>query len=148
MAMIIRKYHLKDQQALLDLLKLNTPKYFSVAEQSDFIAYLKSSLEDYFVVELRDEVVGCGGVNYFLSENLACISWDIIHPKYQNQGIGKVLLKYRIDQIFSNPDIQSIVVRTSQHVSIFYEKAGFQLIRIVENYWALGYDLYEMRLKK
>lgn len=145
--MVIRKYNDKDQKSLVSILKLNTPKYFSPKEQSDFIDYLNSSIQDYFVVELDGQVVGGGGINYFLSQGIARISWDIIHPQYQNRKIGTNLLNYRLDRIHSNLSIDCIVVRTSQHAFHFYEKTGFELNKIVKDYWAPGFNFYEMKLK-
>ena len=97
---MIRKYKKEDQEKLLDLLRLNTPKYFAVSEEEDFIDYLNEEVEHYFVVEKENKIVGSGGFNLgFDDGKTARIAWDIIHPDYQGQGIGKKLTLYRIDQI-------------------------------------------------
>jgi N-acetylglutamate synthase-like GNAT family acetyltransferase len=48
---------------LLELLRLNTPKYFAPEEKAEFVSYLTHEIEQYFVVELYGEILGCGGVN-------------------------------------------------------------------------------------
>ncbi|GAA4396504.1 GNAT family N-acetyltransferase [Nibrella viscosa] len=142
--MTIRSYTDADRDAVLALLRLNTPAYFAESEEADLVDYLHHHSQHYFVVELDNEIVGCGGFNLFDEEKLARISWDIIHPYHQGKGLGRQLTQYRIDRIKEYPHIHTIVVRTSQLVYTFYEKFGFVLRKIVNNYWAEGYDLYYM----
>lgn len=146
-SMTIRPYETTDQQAVLDIFRLNTPEFFDADEEQDLIEYLNNRLEDYFVVEHEGEVLGAGGVNYMEDAITARISWDMIHPRTQGKGIGSVLVKHRIKHIKSKSSIQVIVVRTSQVAFKFYAKFGFEVIAITKNYWAIGFDLYYMELK-
>jgi [ribosomal protein S18]-alanine N-acetyltransferase len=141
---MIRPYTRSDKPALIALLKLNIPKYFAEAEEADFVEYLEQHLEDYFVVEEAGVIVGAGGINYFPNEKLARLSWDVVHPSYQGKGIGRGLTQHRINHIKANPGISLIVVRTTQLVYPFYQKIGFTLIKTEKDYWAEGFDLYEM----
>lgn len=143
---MIRQYIERDKPALLHMLRLNTPAYFDVAEEQDYSEYLDRHIEDYFVVEQNDIIVGAGGINYFTDENLARISWDIIHPDQQGRGLGKMLTLYRINQIKNKPGMHFIVVRTTQLVYPFYEKLGFELLKTEKNFWAKGLDLYHMQM--
>ncbi len=145
-SLLIDNYQPTYFDQLIRLLRLNTPHYFAAQEEADFIRYLKSELEDYFVVFIQDEIVACGGINYDLANNLAIISWDIVHPKYHGKSIGKRLLAYRINNIRSNKSVSKIIVRTSQHTFGFYEKVGFKLKLIDEDFWAEGIDLYQMEI--
>jgi len=142
----IRAYSKNDKQAVLELLKSNTPKYFDPSEEKDFISYLEDEIEDYFVVEKNNLIIGSGGINYFYIEKVARISWDMISSKAQCRGIGKRLLLHRIDRIKQNPLIDHIVVRTSQHAYRFYEKLGFGVEKIEKNFWAKDFDLYLMQM--
>lgn len=141
---IIREYAQKDQKEVLQILRLNTPAFFAEAEETDFVHYLQHEREDYFVLELNGIIIGCGGINYSDNKTSGKISWDMLHPEYQGKGFGKMLLKYRIEQLLNTPEIRQILVRTSQLVYTFYEKSGFHLLEIVKDYWAEGYDLYLM----
>ncbi|WP_338766187.1 GNAT family N-acetyltransferase [Bernardetia sp. ABR2-2B] len=145
----IRAYQKSDKQELIELIKLNIPTYFEESEEKDFIEYLEKYKEDYFVVESKTtkKIIGCGGVNYFLDEPtaLARMSWDIIHPNFQGQGIGKCLLLHRINHI-KKQNIKLIVVRTSQLAYKFYQKAGFELEKVEKDFWAKGFDLYQMKM--
>lgn len=143
---MIRPYLPHDEQNLLTLLKLNTPRFFDPSEAADFADYLENHLEDYFVVEVEGNIVGCGGINYFLEEATARLSWDIVHPDYQGRGIGKTLTQHRINEIEKNSEINTILVRTTQLVYLFYEKMGFAIEKTKEDFWAPGFDLYQMKM--
>lgn len=144
MSIVIRKYESKDQEKVLELFRLNTPKYFDDSEEKDLIHYLKNEIEDYFVIALENEIVGCGGINYFYDDNIARLSWDFLNPQFQGQGFGSQIVQFRLEIISANRQINNIVVRTSQYVDKFYEKMGFELHSITKDYWAKGYDLYVM----
>lgn len=141
---LIREYKINDYYKLCDLLKLNIPKYFHIEEYPDFEKYLSEEIETYFVAEIDEVIVGCGGINFKTNENTSMLSWDIIHPEYQGKGIGKKILKHRINFIKENYSTYKIIVRTSQIVYEFYEKQGFKLLEIHQDFWAKGFDMYKM----
>ncbi len=144
---MIKPYSSEHKNDLINLIRLNTPRYFDVSEEIELIKYLDSQTEDYYVVEKDEKIIGCGGINYEVDKNSAFISWDIIHPDYQGKGIGKELLEFRINKIKTMGLYSQIIVRTSQFTFKFYGKAGFKLIEIVKDYWAKGFNLYYMELK-
>ena len=131
----IREYQPTDKNAVIDLIRQNTPAYFAPKEEADFSNYLDSERELYFVLLLNKKVVGCGGINFTKDKASGKISWDIIHPQYQGKSLGAQLLKYRIE---------ILTVRTSQLAYKFYEKQGFTLKEIQRDYWAKGFDMYSM----
>lgn len=132
---------------MLKLIQLNTPKYFAASEAEEFASYLDRELEDYFVYRRDGEILGCAGINYFLELSHARLSWDMIHPQHQGQGIGGALTTHRINHIKqAQPDLSKVIVRTSQLVYPFYEKFGFTLQKTVSDFWAKGLDLYQMEL--
>jgi|SRR5690554_3868293 len=143
---MIRKYSNKDKPRVIELLQLNTPDYFNVSEEKEFENYLDHNIEDYFVFEINSEIIGAGGINYFLTEKFARISWDIIHPKSQGKGVGKSLIQFRLNQLKNHPEIETIQVRTSQLVYKFYEKMGFELVKVEKDYWAKNLHLYQMKM--
>ncbi|MBD1398520.1 GNAT family N-acetyltransferase [Pontibacter sp. JH31] len=143
---MIRPYATTDREALLHILRLNTPRYFAPEEEADFAAYLDEHLEAYFVVEQAGQIVGAGGLNYFDDNTWARISWDLIHPDFQGQGIGKALTQFRIEEARKQPNLRLIQVRTSQLVYPFYQKLGFVLEKVEKDFWAVGFDLYQMNL--
>jgi ribosomal-protein-alanine N-acetyltransferase len=145
---MIRAYNKNDKSELIGLLKLNTPKYFAPSEEIDFIEYLENHSGNYFVVEESNSIVGAGGINYgFDHGDTARISWDIIHPDKQGEGIGTKLTSFRIEEIKKNRNVMKVVVRTTQLVQEFYRKNGFELKKIEKDYWAKGFDLYQMEIE-
>ena len=144
--MSIRHYNENDLSAVLQLLRKNTPEYFALDEEAHYIEYLRLDSDHYYVMEIDGVVVGCGGINYFPNEQVARISWDIVHPDHQGKGIGKQLILFRIARIKKNPEIKIIRVRTSQVVYKFYEKMGFVLEKVVDDFWSEGFHLYQMNI--
>lgn len=142
--MTIREYTPSDLGVILQLFRLNTPRYFSIAEENDLMDYLENHAGHFFIVESGGVIAGCGGYNLFPEQADARISWDIFHPDFQGQGLGSALLHYRIDRLNAVPGLKTITVRTSQLVYPFYEKFGFELKEMVKDYWADGFDLYRM----
>ena len=144
---MIRAYIKEDKVKLVELLRLNTPVFFAVEEKTCFVDYLDNEIESYFVFELNNEVIGAGGINYgFDGGKTVRISWDMVHPEHHRNGIGPKLTQYRIQEIKKNPQIETIIVRTTQLVYKFYEKMGFELEKKKLNFWAEGIDLYQMKI--
>jgi ribosomal-protein-alanine N-acetyltransferase len=142
--MIIRSYNKSDDANIIELLRLNTPQYFAPAEEADLIDYLADHTHNYFVIEIDKTIVGCGGINITNGGEVARISWDIIHPEQHGKGFGAALTKHRLQKIKEIPGIKTVWVRTTQLAYLFYQKQGFDLKRIEENYWANGFHLYQM----
>ncbi len=142
----IRAYSPKDKPRLLVLLQLNTPKYFSAEEEKDFSCYLDHEREAYFVVEVNNKIVGCGGIN--TENDKGILSWAFFHPNYQHQGLGSQLVAYRLHYLLKYKQISTIIVRTSQHTYKFYEKNGFKKLSVKTDFWAKGYHLYEMEYQQ
>ena len=144
---MIREYKSIDKNAVLELIRLNIPKYFASNEEDDFSRYLDSEIELYYVLFFDKKLVGCGGINFSDNRMTGKISWDILYPEYQGKSLGTYLLEYRIKKLKSIDRVQRITVRTSQLAYKFYEKRGFELLEVKKDYWARGFDMYRMEYK-
>lgn len=142
----IREYEIKDKDAVINLIRLNTPENFAPEEEAELTNYLDSERELYYVLLYDRKIVGSGGINFADNNTTGKISWDILHPDYQGKSLGTQLVKHRIEKLKSIGNIQKITVRTSQFAYKFYEKQGFELFEIIKDYWAEGFDLYNMKL--
>ncbi|MGB3227706.1 MAG: GNAT family N-acetyltransferase [Saprospiraceae bacterium] len=127
---------------------MNTPEFFAIDEEEDLKKYLETERELYYVLLYDGKIVGCGGINFADGKTTGKISWDIFRPDYQGKSLGSKLLKHRIDKLNSIESTQKITVRTSQVAYKFYEKQGFELFEIKKDYWADGFDLYNMEYKQ
>ncbi|MFN8278684.1 MAG: GNAT family N-acetyltransferase [Saprospiraceae bacterium] len=145
---MIREYATQDKKEVLHLFRLNIPMYFGAEEEIEFIKYLETGRELYYVLLFEQIIVGCGGIHFADEGTTGKICWDIIHPEYQGKSLGTQLLKFRMKKLHDMPTIRKINVRTSQVVYKFYENNGFELIEIVKDYWANGFDMYLMIYKK
>ena len=144
---MIREYKSIDKNAVLELIRLNIPKYFASSEEDDFSRYLDSEIELYYVLFFDKKLVGCGGINFSDNRMTGKISWDILHPEYQGKSLGTYLLEYRIKKLKSIDSVQRITVRTSQLAYKFYEKRSFELLEVKKDYWARGFDMYRLEYK-
>lgn len=142
--MTIRKYTPVDKTRVIELFRLNTPKYFSPIEEDGLIDYLTYHSDNYFVAEEDDMIVGSAGFNLSEDGKTGKLSWDIINPNSHGKGIGTTLTKYRIQKLNEIKSVEIISVRTSQVVYKFYEKFGLELQEVVNDYWAPGFDLYRL----
>lgn len=142
--MIIREYAGSDKNRILELLRLNTPEFFSPNEEKDLSYYLDNEADNYFVLVMEGKIVGCGGFNLTEDGKTAKISWDIFDQGYQGKGLGSALTRFRIEKIKENKQVKTLSVRTSQLVYPFYEKFGLRLREVVKDFWDEGFDLYQL----
>ncbi len=140
----IREYEDRDRADVLNLITLNTPKYFAPEERGDLAHYLDHERELYYVILFDGYLIGCGGINLNTDKTVGRISWDILHPGYQGKALGSHLLLYRIQKMKAFPNMAKIIVKTSQLAYRFYEKNGFKVIETIKDHWAKGFDLYYM----
>lgn len=88
------------------------------------------------IIEIDSELVG--EMNYRIFDNLAEIGIKICDFNYQGKGYGAKALKMLIKYLFSEMDVDKIILDTNlkntraQHV---YEKLGFQKVRVNIDAW-------------
>lgn len=145
---MIRPYKRTDKNEVVELLRLNIPKYFDTTEEVDFIDYLDNHIGSYFVLIDAGSIISAGGINFgFDDGKTARISWDMVHPDMHGKGFGSKLTEFRINEIKKHNQVNKIVVRTTQLVYPFYEKNGFTLEKTEKDYWAPGFDLYQLKIE-
>jgi len=145
---MIRPYQEKDLPSLVNILILNTPKYFNIDEVEDFKRHIDIHASDYFVVVDESDTV-LGGSGYLITEDTrtAHISWIFFNPKIQKKGYGSVAVNHCIDCIKENGSVSQVIVLTSQLAYRFFETFGFTLQATKEDYWGPGLDYYKMDME-
>ena len=98
---------------------------------------------------LTDEtgaIVGCGGYAYSGEDGTADLCWGMVRRELHGTGLGRRLTELRIERSREDPRVKAIALRTSQHTAGFYERLGFQVLRVTEDAYAPGLHRYDMRL--
>jgi len=146
-ALNINPYKKSDKQILQEILEHNIPKYFDPKELQDFVQYLDKYSDTYFTVSADENIKGGFGYVIDDEERTGSITWIFFHPDYCEKGLGTFSLNYCLAILKSNPSVNKILVKTSQHANLFFEKFGFVLIKMKQDYWGKGLDLYSMELQ-
>jgi ribosomal protein S18 acetylase RimI-like enzyme len=156
--MNIRHYEAADREACIDIFESNTPRYFDPLELEDFnrwldgkdrniLSYNTTKEEYFYVLEVENKIIACGGYYIPIDENRGNMVWGMVHEKFHKAGFGSALLSYRINEIKQNYPGYIISLDTTQHSFIFFEKLGFTVTAIQNNYYGENLDRYDMILK-
>ncbi|ACU59965.1 GNAT family N-acetyltransferase [Chitinophaga pinensis] len=129
----------------------NVPDYFATAEIAQFEDWLDKMNEDlmywhYYVVLSGDILIGCGGFVYEEKLNRVTFAWGLINRKYHRQGMGKLLLTYRLEKIRTLYAGADIILDTTQFSHTFFEQYGFVTVKYTENGYTMGLHRYDMIL--
>lgn len=131
-------------EALLELIRLNTPQYFARYEEEEFKDYLETKTELYYIFEHDGHVVAGAGVNFSEDKKEAFMSWGMVHPNLHGKGIGTIMTNYRLQVLQKTEGLEKITLKTSQKTSAFYEKLGFDTKFTKKDFWSEGLDLVQM----
>jgi ribosomal protein S18 acetylase RimI-like enzyme len=140
---MIRPFTDKDRPTLIQLFRLNSPRYFDPAEEDDYIEYLDTHPDSYFVLEWGGKVWGAGGY-HCVNEETGRLSWFIIHPARKGIGYGTGLVKHCLNALSQRPAMRRATIWTSQLAAPFFQRFGFHTREIKNNYWGDALDLYLM----
>lgn len=110
---------------------------------------LKQQSEEDYIIRLvegeEDEILGyvCYG-KAPLTDAVYDLYWIIIHPAYQNQGAGSLLLNYT-EQDLKRRQARLLLIETSSLPAYakpraFYSKHGFREIARIKDYYEQGDD--------
>lgn len=129
----------------IEIFRSNLPKFFAIEELQLFENFLDDDTEEnYFVVKIDGQVVGCGGFFLDTRDNMAGLSWGMVHADYHGRGIGKAFTQYRIDLLKKTYPTLPYKIETSQHTAEFYKKNGFRTVDVVPDGFGKGIDKYTM----
>ncbi len=154
----IRLYNKLDKEQCLLAFKSNVPKFFTIEEIEDFDSFLdmldaveedKNSIikTSYFVVELNNNIIGCGGLGDKDNKQIVSLAWGLIHNEFHKMGFGEKLLTYRLAFIKEQFPLFPVVIDTTQYSYKFFEKYGFKTTQITNDYYTVGMHRYDMVLE-
>jgi ribosomal protein S18 acetylase RimI-like enzyme len=144
---IIRAFQASDKEALIKILKANTPKYFDPNEIDDFEAYIDQRASTYLCVEQDGQIIG--GAGYYVNniDLSGRIKWVFFKPEFHKQGLGKLIIEHCIKELESHKLVRNLMLTTSQLAYPFFEKFGFKTTQTKKDYWGPGLDFYLMEKK-
>jgi predicted GNAT family N-acyltransferase len=132
----------------------NMPKFFDTSEFPLFSNYLagheerlrsgKPFQDKYFVMQDGYQLVACGGVDLKPDERRANLVWGMVDNAKHRQGLGETFLRFRLEMVQQFIPGGHIVLDTTQHSYGFFEKNGFVVKKITNDYYAPGMHRYDM----
>src|SRR5690606_15287577 len=131
-------------------------KYFAPHELKDFDEWLDKQrdrhtlggTDEYFVVELDGKIIACGGYCMNPEKTQARLTWGLVIDELHEQGIGKMFVEYRIEAIRDQFQGCEIALDTTQHTYPFFEKVGFKVAQVTDNFYTEGLHRYDMVLEQ
>ena len=144
--LVFRPYIPDYKDSCINIFVSNTPNYFGVHELDDFRKFLDTLPCPYYVVTRNDEVLACGGYGVDQQKNTVVLAWGMARADLHKQGLGTFLLAERLKQIYQDFGETVVEIDTSQHSKGFFERFGFEVGIITENYYAPGLHRVDMQL--
>ncbi|WP_089807780.1 GNAT family N-acetyltransferase [Chitinophaga sp. YR627] len=137
--------------ACMEAFVSNVPDYFTSAEIVQFEDWLDKMSEErmywhYYVVLSEDSLIGCGGFVYEEKLSRVTFAWGLVHRNFHKQGMGKLLLQYRLDRIRTLYPGADIILDTTQFSYTFFEQYGFVTVKYTEDGYTTGMHRYDMIL--
>jgi ribosomal-protein-alanine acetyltransferase len=103
--------------------------------------------EGFVIAKNKEKVLGYGILKKEIDKGLI-FSLGVL-PEMQNQGIGKEIMK-RLIEIAKKENLKKIYLHTKEtnfKAIAFYQKFGFNIIKLKENYYSTGENAYLMELE-
>jgi amino-acid N-acetyltransferase len=117
----IRRVLKKDVRAVLTLIRQSVDSAELVKRtRADILAHL----EDYWVLEIDRNLVGCVAVHLHTAEKMAELACLYVHKGSEGQGYGRKLMAFA-EQLAAERGMQYIFALSTQTYSYFQQKGGF-----------------------
>ncbi|MCH7850365.1 MAG: GNAT family N-acetyltransferase [Nanoarchaeota archaeon] len=141
--MKIRKATKKDSLQILNIMKLNSPKYSKTLARKEINEMFSKSLikPTYLVAEEKGKLAGCGGfIPSWVDNNVYDIFWLSVHPNFKNKGVGKNIVRHLIKEVRKIKDPIAKLIIISTKIPLFFRNLGFKKIskKYDRNYILMG----------
>lgn len=139
---LIRRLKKDDLEKVQDIADISLKEEYN----RELFITIKELWDDGFLVyEMNGEVTGfiCGII---LDSESVRVLMLAVHPLYRNRGIGSELLQ-RFTEVSSSIGANKILLEVrvgSKNVIQFYQKRGFQIVELLEDFYTNGEDGYQM----
>lgn len=149
--MEIREYQPSDHAACLQIMQSNTPEYFHAGDLADFAEFLENLPGPFFVVmDPKAGLIACGGIAFGRTTSTeAILCYGMVTRTRLQRGIGSALLRKRLEFFLPRaPQVERIVVNTTQMTEGFFRKFGFLVIERERDGFGTGLDRVSMMADK
>ncbi len=117
----IRRVFKKDVRAVMTLIRQSVDNEELVKRtRADIVAHL----EDYWVLELDRNLVGCVALHLFPEHQMAELACLYVHKNYEGEGYGKKLMTF-VEQLAAEKGAKQIVALSTQAFNYFQQKGGY-----------------------
>lgn len=118
----VRVYQPEDFEVCLEIYRLNAPGRFPPEVVRECEVTLQKADGSMLVIEKSGRVVACGGAS--LTDGMGGLYYGLIHPDFQRQGLGRLLLLARLAR-FQCPPVAISIHAVEASVG-YYERYGFK----------------------
>ncbi|MFC5456163.1 GNAT family N-acetyltransferase [Prosthecobacter fluviatilis] len=112
----------EDSPSCLEIYRLNAPGRFPEEVEQEFAALLEKDGGSMLVIEKDGRILACGGAA--LQDGTGGLHFGLIHPDFQKQGIGRLLLMARLVR-FDCAVLAIHIYSVADSVG-YYERYGFR----------------------
>ena len=117
----IRRVYKKDVRAVMALIRQSVDSEELVKRtRADIVAHL----EDYWVLEVDRNLVGCVALHIYPEQNMAELACLYVHKDHEGQGYGRKLMAYA-EQVAAEKGIKQVMALSTQTFNYFQQKGGF-----------------------
>lgn len=117
----IRRVFKKDVRAVMSLIRQSVDNEELVKRtRADIIAHL----EDYWVLEIDRNLVGCVALHLFPESPVAELACLYVHKNHEGQGYGRKLMAFA-EQLATERGVRQIIALSTQAFNYFQQKGGF-----------------------
>ena len=117
----IRRVYKKDVRAVMTLIRQSVDSEELVKRtKADILAHL----EDYWVLEIDRNLVGCVALHVYPEQKVAELACLYVHKKHEGKGYGKKLMTYA-EQLAVEKGATQLIALSTQAFNYFQQKGGF-----------------------
>ncbi len=117
----IRRVYKKDVRAVMTLIRQSVNSEELVKRtRADIVAHL----EDYWVLEVDRNLVGCVALHIYPEQSIAELACLYVHKDHEGQGYGRKLMAYT-EQVAVEKGIKQVIALSTQTFNYFQQKGGF-----------------------
>jgi len=117
----IRRVFKKDVRAVITLIRQSVDSEELVKRtRVDIVAHL----EDYWVLEIDRNLVGCVALHIYPEQELAELACLYVHKNHEGQGYGRKLMAFA-EQLAAEKGIKQVMALSTQTFNYFQQKGGY-----------------------